>query len=353
MSGNLSPADNKLETSTLFPDSKYRKLKLSNCELRTNSAYASTIKDAGDDPDVTDKALISAVILPSSKSEITEKDHILKCDKATLILRGGDGVGIATKPGVDVPVGKWAINPVPREMIRTNLLDSGFGEEEGVWLVEISIKDGAKLAEKTLNPSLGIKGGLSILGTTGIVEPKSHAAYIKTIEIVMNGLKREEIDTVVLCTGARTLKAAQRDFPELPDFSFIRIGDFIADSLDLASSIGFKKAIISCMPGKLFKYASGHEYTHAHNVELDLNKLTPLLRKIEIPEQMIEKAVGSVTFRALLDHFSDQIKNQIIDQIGRQALQHIQKWSKTCVCEIRCYNYKNELQGAWSGKVGN
>ena len=348
LSGRWLPEGQSHAVKILFPDCGRHSFTLSDCELRNSSAYAATVKDAGDDPDVTDKALIAATVRSADESEMAANDYLLQYDRAKLILRGGDGVGIATKPGVDVPVGKWAINPVPREMIRNNLIDAGFGKNKGVWLAEISIENGADLAKKTLNPALGIKGGLSILGTTGIVEPKSHAAYIKTIEIVMKGLKREEIDTVILCTGARTMKAARRDYSDLPDFAFIRIGDFIADSLQLALDMGFKKIIISCMPGKLFKYASGNKYTHAHNAELDLKELTPVLIELGISATLIDKALERVTFRSLLDSFDEEVKEKIINKVGEKALCNISLWAESTFCEVRCYNYKAELQGVWS-----
>ena len=349
--GRCLPEEQSNVVEILFPDCKQHSFTLSDCELRNNSAYAATVKDAGDDPDVTDKALIAATIRAADESEITEKDFLLQHNRAKLILRGGDGVGIATKPGVDVPAGKWAINSVPREMIRNNLIEAGFGKDKGLWLAEISIENGAELAKKTLNPALGIKGGLSILGTTGIVEPKSHAAYIKTVEIVMRGLKREKIDTVILCTGARTLKAVQRDYSDLPDFAFIRIGDFIADSLKLALDMDFQKIIISCMPGKLFKYASGHKYTHAHNAELDLKRLRPVLIELGTSGTAIDKALESVTFRGLLDCFEEEVKKKIINKVGEKALCNISLWAKSTFCEVRCYNYKAELQGVWSSSL--
>ena len=339
---------NQQSVSLKFPDCEVRNFVVENCEISNGVAFASTVKDAGDDPDITDKAVITAEFRAADESELTGKDYLLECGEGKIILRGGDGVGCATKPGVDVPVGKWAINPVPREMIRTNLLDAGCGVGKDIWLVKISIKNGANLAKKTLNPTLGIIGGLSILGTTGIVEPKSHAAYIKTIEILLKGLAREQVDTVVLATGARTLKAAMKDFPDLPEYAFIRIGDFIADSLKLASEMRISQIVVCCMPGKLFKYASGHQYTHAHNVKLDLKEILPLLRGYNIQESEIKKALESVSFRGLLDFFDGDIREKLVDDIGKKALLNIEKWCNSYKsCEVRCYDYHNTLQGCW------
>jgi cobalt-precorrin-5B (C1)-methyltransferase len=336
-----------LKLPLLFPDGKYRKMTLENCELRKFSSIASIIKDAGDDPDVTDKALISSEVKFIQKGEITENDHILECGKAKVVIRGGEGVGIVTKRGLETAVGKYAVNPVPQKMIIDNLLDAGCGIYDEIILVVISIKNGQQLAQKTLNPTLGIEGGLSILGTTGIVEPKSHAAYIKTIEILLNGLSLEGCEAAVLCTGARTLNSAKGDFPELPEFAFIRIGDFIADSLKYASKLGFKKIIVSCMPGKLFKYSSGHEYTHAHNIKLDINEISPILVENNAADAIINKALKNVTFRGVLQCLNKELKEKVLDDIGKKAVSKLSSWAGKTPFKIRCYGYEKNLIGSW------
>lgn len=331
----------------LFPDGKYRTLCLKNCEIRKSSAVASIIKDAGDDPDVTDKAIISSEIKRIEEKDISPKDHILECGKAKVILRGGDGVGLVTKLGLEIGIGKWAINPVPQKMIVDNLRDAGLGESKTLILVTVSIQDGEKLAERTLNPTLGIQGGLSILGTTGIVEPKSHAAYIRTIEILLKGLSLEGCETAVLCTGARTLNSARDDFPEIPEFAFIRIGDFIADSLRASVKLNFKTLIVSCMPGKLFKYSSGHEYTHAHNVKLDINEILPILVENNTADAIINTALDNVTFRGVLESLNPELRKKVLDNTGKKAIKEISKWTGGVPCEIRCYGYEKNLLGTW------
>ena len=348
LADKLTSNKGEQSVSLRFPDCELRNFMVNSCELSNKTAFASTVKDAGDDPDVTDKAVITAEFRMADESELTEKDYLLECGEAKVILRGGDGVGLATKLGIDIPVGKWAINPIPREMICANLLEAGCGVEKGTWLAKIAIANGANLAKKTLNPTLGIVDGLSILGTTGIVEPKSHAAYIKTIEILLKGLAREQVDTVVFATGARTIRAAMKDFPDLPEYAFIRIGDFIADSLKLASEMRISQIVVCCMPGKLFKYASGHKYTHAHNVKLDLKEIIPLLEGYKIKDSVINKALENVSFRGLVGFFDEDIREKIVDDIGKKALLNIKKWCNSYnSCEVRCYDYHNTLQGSW------
>ena len=336
-----------LNADLLFPDGKYRKMLLKDCEIRKSSAISSIIKDAGDDPDITDKALIYTEISKIGEEEICDKDHLLECGKAKVVIRGGEGVGFVTKPGLEIAVGKWAVNPVPQKMIVENLRDAGCGKSDEILLIDIYIKNGQKLAKKTLNPSLGIKDGLSVLGTTGIVEPKSHAAYIKTIEILLNGLSLEGCKSTVLCTGARTLNAAKCDFPELPEFAFIRIGDFIADSLKAASGLEFSRIIVSCMPGKLFKYSSGHEYTHAHNIKLDLNEISPILVENNVADAIIKEALKNVTFRGLLQCLGKELSEKVLYDVGKKAILNLKQWSGEANCEIRCYGYEKELIGIW------
>lgn len=334
----------------LFPDGSHQFLPVEICEIRQDgSGTATIIKDAGDDPDITDKARISVMI-----SAFPEKpgphDYELECGRATIILRGGEGVGYATRIGPDVPVGKWAINPVPRQMIISNLREAGCGDEAGCWLVEIMVKDGVKLAEKTLNPTIGIIGGLSILGTTGIVEPKSHAAYIETIKILLKGLAENQHTvplTTVFCTGARTQQAAASDYPELPEYNFIRIGDFIAESLKMASGYKFDRAIVACMPGKLVKYAEGFPNTHAHKVRLETAALEPALKSCKVSDDICKKVLSSLTIREALEFLPAGQRPPVLDFIGEKALRNIKKWCLGTVCEIRTYDYAGRLLGSW------
>lgn len=334
----------------LFPDSNYHKFAVSSCEIRKNKVIAAVIKDAGDDPDITHNAQISAAISPFEE-KVGEHDYELTCGKATIILRGGEGVGYSTRFGPDVPVGKWAINPVPREMIINNLQEAGCGREKRVWLVEIAIADGEKLAEKTLNPTLGIIGGLSVLGITGIVEPKSHAAYIETIRILLKGIVENHqsgLMTAVLCTGARTQRAVAAGYPELSEHTFIRIGDFIAESLKFAAEFKLDKVIVGCMPGKLAKYAAGFENTHAHKVKMDIAIFEPALKSCKVSEETCKKVLSSLTIREALECLNKDEFTPVLDFIGMEALKHIKQWCPGSSCEIRTYDYDGKLLGMWN-----
>jgi len=187
--------------SLLFPDGRTRRVNVNGWRKTEDGATAWAIKDAGDDIDVTNRAVVRTTLTTSSEDSPTPEDYLERCGKARIILSAGSGVGLVTRPGLDVEPGKWAINPVPRRMIVENLQRAGIGESAAYWRVTVSINNGQRLARKTLNPMLGVEGGLSVLGTSGIVVPCSNAAYIKTIEILLRGVRRGGCGTAFLVTG--------------------------------------------------------------------------------------------------------------------------------------------------------
>lgn len=233
------------------------------------AGYAAVIKDGGDDPDATHGAAIYARVRPARPDEATERDYLLTAGGATLVLRAVEGIGLCTRPGLDCDPGKWAINVVPRRMIAENLRLAGM--DAGAWLAEIGVERGAELALRTLNSRLGVIGGLSILGTSGIVRPYSHEAYAATIRLCVRALREEGGEEAVFCTGGRTRAGARRLLPDLPETAFISIGDYIAVALGAAG--GLRRITVACMPGKLCKYAAGLENTHARRADQDLRLL--------------------------------------------------------------------------------
>lgn len=253
----------------IFPDGQIRTLPLAPDHPSAGAGYAAVIKDGGDDPDDTHGATIYARVRPAVPGEATERDYLLTAGGARLILRAVEGIGLCTRPGLDCDPGKWAINVVPRRMIAENLRLAGM--DAGVWLAEIGVKGGAELALRTLNSRLGVIGGLSILGTSGIVRPYSHEAYAATIRLCVRALREEGGEEAVFCTGGRTRAGARRLLPDLPETAFIAMGDYIAVALGAAG--GLRRITVACMPGKLCKYAAGLENTHARRAEQDLRLL--------------------------------------------------------------------------------
>lgn len=331
----------------LFPDGKYRTMQVTRVNTSKSSASYSIIKDAGDDPDVTHGSLITAQVKLVPKVTVGGKDYTIESGSGGVIIRGGEGVGFVTKDGLDCTKGKYAINPGPRKMIVDNLNDICEIKE---WvLVEISVKDGANIAKKTLNPRLGVVGGISILGNSGIVEPYSHSAYIETIKIHLRSAALNHADDLVLSTGVRTLKLVQSKYADIPEENFIRIGDFISDALKYAGKTGFKKVIVSCMAGKLFKYYCGYKYTHAHTVQLKVDAVRPILEKFDVSGATIEKCCNSPTVREALELLPNDTRVNVIQHLGEGALENCINWleNEDAELEILCFDSQGNLVGKW------
>ena len=238
---------------------------------------ASVIKDAGDDPDITHKAEIGAKVTLSPAKELK------------VIIQGGQGVGKVTKPGLEVEVGEPAINWGPRQMIQ-NVVEDICGQytlSGKKVTVEVFVPQGELLAKKTLNARLGILGGISILGTTGIVRPLSHDAYIATIRSSISVATARGIDTLVFTTGRRSERFAMGLFPAFLEEAFIQTGDFFKAAIDEAlDKKSTQEIIYTVFFGKAVKMSLGFEHTHAAKSELTLNKLAHWSRKITGDEKL-------------------------------------------------------------------
>jgi cobalt-precorrin-5B (C1)-methyltransferase len=221
-------------------------------------AEAVVVKDAGDDPDVTHGARLTATVRWR--------------ERAGLELDGGAGVGVVTKPGLGLDVGGPAINPVPRAMITQSVGEVVDLASRGVRVV-ISVPDGERMARKTTNARLGIIGGISILGTTGIVRPFSTASWRASVEQAISVLAAQGEDTVVLCTGGRTEKGARRLLPGLPEVCFVEVGDFTGAALRRAVEHRLARVVFTGMAGKLTKLASGVVMTHYTRSKVSLGLL--------------------------------------------------------------------------------
>ena len=240
----------RLETTALLTPKGIR-LELEVREVETGSGYASCAiaKDAGDDPDVTDGALIFA--------------RVSRREEPGIVIDGGFGVGRVTKPGLDQPVGAAAINSVPRRMIREALEEvCALSDWPGGLEAVISVPEGERLAKKTFNPRLGIVGGISILGTTGIVEPMSDGALVGTIRAELSQ-RRAAGDRYVLLTPGNYGAEFIRDGLGLDPALAVQTSNFIGDALDLCRELGFAGALLVGHVGKLVKLAGGMLNTHS------------------------------------------------------------------------------------------
>ncbi len=330
----------------MFPDGVERELIIKEATADSNSGTATIIKDAGDDPDVTDKSEIKVSIRKSSPEELTDADYFHSCGRlGKLIIRGGSGVGLSTRDGLDVPKGKWAINPVPQKMLCENLLIAGFNPAKAEYLlVEISVADGENIAKRTLNPTLGIEGGISILGTTGIVKPYSNEAYIHTLKLLIKNAKESGANEIVLTTGSSTSKAVREELHDIPEERFIRIGDFIADALKYADTMDFDCVHIACMPGKLFKYACGHEYTHAHFNPLCPKDLKPFMQLLDAPPKYLAMTERVATVREIFEKIPESLFLALMNLLADKGTEYFRTWApETKILDLNVFDSKGFL----------
>jgi cobalt-precorrin-5B (C1)-methyltransferase len=225
----------------------------------SNLAEAGTVKDAGDDPDVTHGAVVFARVRLSSKAGVR--------------FFAGPGVGTVTRAGLALAVGEPAINPVPRRMMTEHLdaLAREFGFTGG-FDVTIGVENGEALAQKTMNPRLGIVGGLSILGTTGIVRPFSCSAYIASIHQGIDVARANGYRHIAACTGNQS-EDAMRERYQLPDIALVEMGDFVGAVLKHLRRAPVERLSICGGFGKMSKLASGHMDLHSRNSSIDLPQL--------------------------------------------------------------------------------
>lgn len=247
------------EVECVLPNLMRVRFAIRDGHVEGDHAHAVSVKDAGDDPDATHGAHLTADV------------RRLRGGGGEVILKGGPGVGVVTKPGLGLELGGPAINPVPRRNIVDNvravgapILEAGDSLE-----VTISVPGGEEMAKKTLNARLGILGGISILGTTGIVRPYSTAAFRASVIQAIDVAAKQGQRTVVLTTGGRTEKCAMREFAQLDEACFVQMGDFVKAAFSAALKRGMQHIIVGAMVGKLTKIAQGLSVTHAWREEVD------------------------------------------------------------------------------------
>lgn len=322
-------ARGKRQVEIPFPYGSRVSFKIHNSELITHDsklvARSSIIKDAGDDPDVTNGAeIIAEVRLTEQHKQVGDCSRFTGAaiesglsPTSSIIIKGGAGVGIATKPGLPVPVGEAAINPVPRKMIREAVMEAlsesadarkrGSAEAKNLQTSElpnfrtveitISATDGEKLAKKTLNSRLGIVGGISILGTTGIVRPISSEAWTATITSSMDVAKAMGHDEIVLSAGRASELAHMKKY-KLPEECYAMMGDYLEFSLLEARRHGFKKIHLCAQWAKMLKIAMSTPQTHVRHGALDTKRAVGFLNTLGIN---VPHALQFNTAREILD----------------------------------------------------
>jgi cobalt-precorrin-5B (C1)-methyltransferase len=252
------------------------------CEVGDGWAEAVVVKDAGDDPDVTHGARLTV--------------RVSWKDEPGVALDRGDGVGVVTKPGLGLPVGGPAINDVPRRMISYSVEEVLAPDERGVRVV-VSVPGGEEMAEKTTNARLGIVGGISILGTTGIVRPFSTAAWAASVVQAVDVMGAQGLDTFVLSTGGLTERAAMRLLPDLEEVCFIEVGDFTGQAIKGAVKNGLRRGFFVGMAGKLTKLAAGVMMTHWTRSKVDNELLAEFTARAGGSPELIKEVKAANTAR--------------------------------------------------------
>ena len=274
------------QVECLLPNTQRVAFNITEGRVEGMQAHAVSIKDAGDDPDATNGAHLTADVrrIPGGSG---------------IALQGGAGVGTVTKPGLGLEVGGAAINPAPRRNIIENvqaagapILAAGDGLE-----VTISVPGGEEMAKKTLNARLGILGGISILGTTGIVRPYSTAAFRASVVQAVQVAAAQGQKSVVFTTGGRTEKCAMRVFPELDEACFVQMGDFTRAAFQAALKHEIEHIVVGAMVGKLTKIAQGLPVTHAWRKEVDRDLIAEVAAEVGAPAELVAEIRSAETAR--------------------------------------------------------
>jgi cobalt-precorrin-5B (C1)-methyltransferase len=286
------------------------------------SVTASVIKDGGDDPDVTNGAEIwSTVSLLESSNKI--------------MIDGGIGVGRVTKPGLGLEIGKAAINPTPLKMINQaigEILEKQQKNRYGLSIL-ISVPKGEEIAKRTDNPRLGIIGGISILGTTGIVIPYSTASFAASIRQSIDVSIAMGSDSVILTTGGRSEDFARSIFGNsVADHAYIQIGDFIGFSIKQCAIKKIKKAYVIGFIGKLTKMAMGVKQTHVKGSNVDMNFLATLANRCGANNELVKKIklantarhVGELIDQSGLSMFYDVLCEEVHNHLSKDSPSDLQ-----------------------------
>ena len=262
--------------------------------------YAYCIKEAGDDPDVTNGIEIRVSVKPSETFEI----------------RGGEGVGRFTLPGFDYPPGEAAINKAPREMIFQNL------ESLTIYhlplTITISVPQGAEIAKRTFNPRLGIEGGISIIGVSGIVKPFSEDAFIDSIRKCMTVAQASGSERVVINSGGKSERFVKSLYPNLPQQAFVEYGNYIGETLKIANDLDIKKVTLGVMLGKAVKLAAGHLDTHSRKATMDKAFIQQMLIEADCDIDISDMTLA----REIWDRLPEDKRNVFARLVIRHCAEH-------------------------------
>jgi cobalt-precorrin-5B (C1)-methyltransferase len=348
------------EVELLLPAGVIATFRLVGQRFNRTSAVCFVVKDAGDDPDVTHGVEVHAEVgfvtppaPPVSQGGCPQGGGV--------VIEGGTGIGKVTKPGLAVPVGEWAINPVPRRMIAEAVREVYPPHASHLTPhVIISIPDGEERAKRTLNARLGIVGGLSILGTSGIVRPISHKAWTDTLDAALDVALAGGCDTVVLSTGRTSELAAQRYFGDLgpgtrdklPEEAFVMMGDHVGYALAACHRRGFPHLVLAAQFAKLVKIACGHAQTHVSSSRLELAQLAAWCRASGLDEALAKTIECANTAREVFLAAADP--GALAAVVAARALAQMRIWAPGAALAVLLVDYGGAPAGCygdWPGRA--
>jgi cobalt-precorrin-5B (C1)-methyltransferase len=296
------------EITTTLPNHAQVTFPLQRCERGEARVLCSIIKDAGDDPDCTHGAEIVAEVALSSEPGVR--------------ILGGAGVAMVTRPGLGLEVGAPAVNPVPRknitEMVEEELTGTAWPGAE----VTISVPGGEEMAKQTTNARLGLIGGISILGTTGIVKPYSTAAYKASVVQAIDVGRARGLDDFVFTTGGKSEAYAMKLYPGLAEEAFIQVGDFVGVALKHAARRQSARATIVGMMGKLSKMADGRMQTHAAGSEVNMELLATLAAELGASEELKARIRAANTARHVLEMCAAEGQTGVTSLVCRRVVEN-------------------------------
>ncbi len=318
-----------------LPNKNMMKIKIHTCVFQKNRSRCSVIKDGGDDPDVTHGAEII--------TDLYLTDHVNKIE-----IDGGKGVGIVTKPGLGLEIGKAAINPTPTKMIIDNIRET-FEEtlrNHGVKII-VSVTNGDKIALHTDNPRLGIINGISILGTSGIVVPYSTASFAASIRQSLDVCLATNNKKIILSIGSRSEKFI-KNIMKLPAHCFIQMGDFSGYTMSQCAQKKIETAHISGLIGKFAKIANGIKQTHVKGSKVDINFLAKLAKKCNPDEDTLKLIEGANTTRHVYDIIKAKKLNCFFNELCIAVYKQMEKHSKMKVLlDVVLFDFDGKIIGRY------
>ncbi len=311
-----------------------------------NRLSCGVVKDAGDDPDVTDQTLICACVELMGDGETAEgmEIHTDRNREAVKIsIDGGTGVGRVTRPGLDQPVGNAAINHVPRQMIEREVRQvCGLFDYHGGVSVTIFVPEGEVLARKTFNPRLGIEGGISILGTSGIVEPMSTQALLETIHIELRQRRQEGADVIAVSPGNYGLDFMREQYGYDLDRS-VKCSNYIGAAIDMAAELGFKEMLLTGHIGKLVKLAGGIMNTHSKEADCRMELLAAAAIRQGADRDCLKGILGSLTTEeALAGITEEKLRKAVMQDIMEHVAFYLDKRGDGKI-KVECLVYSREF----------